>query len=92
MTKTSVAKASGIIDEITRLKTEIYLCKSILANDAPIYIKNEPVGYVSLNLELFGEVAKEEIINAAIRFLNAEKKDLDKQLVELPPDLPDDEA
>lgn len=92
MTRESVTKASGIIDEIARLKAEIYLCKSILENDAPICINNEQVGWIDLNLEFFGGVAKEVIIGAAMSFLNAEIKNFEKQLAELPPDLPDKET
>ncbi len=92
MTRESVTKASGIIDEIERLKADIYCCKLILENDEPIHIQNEEVGWINLNLEFFGGAAKEVIVRAAIGFLNAEIKNLEKQLQELPADLPDKET
>ena len=92
MTKASVTKASGIIDDIAHLKADIYCCESILGNDTPIYIKNEQVGWINLNLEFFGGVAKEAIVGVAISFLNAEIKKLENQLQELPADLPDKET
>lgn len=93
MTRESVTKASGIIDKIARLKAEIYCCESVLENDEPIHIQNEEVGWINLNyLELFGGAAKEVIVGVAIIFFNMEIKNLEKQLQELPADLPDKET